>query len=102
MCCELTTHIYPRPGHKWSGRLKEGFEPDAQVRAALEPVEQSQLVDQHRPERVALGSEEAPGGHLPVRVEDRLELAIEVLDRVGAQLMENPAHGDAVIVMRIG
>ena len=33
-----------RPGHKWSGRLEKGFEPDAQVRALLEATPLCELL----------------------------------------------------------
>ena len=42
-------------------------------------VEQSQLVDEHRPKSEACGVDSALGGNLLVYLEDALEMLVEVL-----------------------
>src|SRR5690348_144673 len=85
-----------------SGGLEEGFEADAEILMMLEAVEQGQLIDEDGAEGEALGADEAPGRHRAVRVEDALELAVEVLDRERAQLMEDATDLDAVVGVRVG
>ena len=72
-----------------SSGLEEGLEADAQVGAGLVAVQQGQLVDQDRAEGEALGGEQAAGRDLAQAAEDALELAVEVLQRAGAQLVED-------------
>jgi len=45
----------------------------------LVTVEQRQLVDENRSESEARGVEPSLGGYRPVRVEDALEMLVEVL-----------------------
>jgi hypothetical protein len=59
-------------------------------------AEQSQLVDQHRPQSESLGVDESPGGNLPVYLEDSLEMLIEVLVGHAAQLVEDATDFDAI------
>ena len=90
-----------RPGHKSSGRLEKGFEPDAQVSAKLVPIEERQLVDQDGSQDVAPGGQQPARGHLLLRIKDGFELAVEVLDGGRPELMEDPADFHAGIGVRI-
>ncbi len=60
-------------------------------------VEQSQLVDEHRPQSETLGVDESSGGNLPVHLKDGLEMLIEVLVGHAAHLMEDAPDFDAII-----
>src|SRR5438445_6593252 len=84
------------------GGLQEGLEPHAEVAAGLVAVEQAELVDEHGRQRVAPGVRQAAGGHLAVGVEDGLEGLVEVLDRVGAQGVEDAADLGPVVGVRVG
>ena len=64
-------------------------------------VEQSQLVDQHRPQSESLGVYESSGGNLPVHLEDGLEMLIEVLVGHAAQLVEDASDFYAIVGMRV-
>ena len=55
-------------------------------------VEQSQLVDQHCPKSEAGRVNPALGGHLPVHLEDGLEMLVEVLVGQATQFVEDPPH----------
>jgi hypothetical protein len=63
-----------------SGGLQEWLEATPQVAASLVLIEERELVDQHRPEDVALGGDQAFGRDGSRAIEDALELAVEVLD----------------------
>src|SRR3712207_1147725 len=63
----------------------------------LEAGEQGELVDEDGAEGEALGAGQAAGGHRAVGVEDALELAVEVLDGVRAELVEDAADLDASV-----
>src|SRR4051812_10796300 len=84
-----------------SGGFQEGFEADAEILLMFEAIEQGQLVDEHGAEGEALGAGEAAGRDRAVGVEDALELAVEVLDGVRAELVEDAADLDAVVGVRV-
>jgi hypothetical protein len=52
-------------------------------------VEQSQLVDKHRPKSEARGVDPALRGNLPMYIEDALEMLVEVLVGQSAQLVKD-------------
>jgi hypothetical protein len=60
------------------------------------------LVDQDGAEGEALGGDEPAGGHLAQAAEGALELTVEVLQGVRAQLVEDAADPDAVVGVRVG
>ncbi len=68
----------------------------------VESIEQCQLIEEDGAEGEALGADEAARRHRAVGVEDTLELAVEVLDRERAQLVEDPPDLDPVVSTRIG
>jgi hypothetical protein len=68
----------------------------------VEAVEQGELVEEDGAEGEALGAGEAARRDGAVGVEDTLELAVEVLDGEGAELVEDAADFDAVIGMGLG
>ena len=82
--------------------LQEGLEADAEILAVLEPVEQGELIGEHGAEGEAPGADEAAGRDRAVHAEDALELAVEVLDGVRAELVEDAADLDAVVGVGIG
>src|SRR5215210_6999849 len=84
-----------------SGGFEEGLEADAEILLMLEAIEQGQLIDEHGAEGEAPGADEAPGWDRAVHVEDALELAVEVLDGEGAELVEDAADLDAVVGVRV-
>src|SRR5438093_902477 len=55
----------------------------------------------HRPPGDALRRDQPAGGHLAQAAEDRFELAVEVLQRMGAQLVEDAADLDAGVGVRV-
>jgi hypothetical protein len=65
---------YMRPGHNSSNGSEVGFESTIDLRLSLMAVEQSQLVDEHRPKSKAHGIDPALGGNLLVYIEDGLEV----------------------------
>lgn len=73
-----------------------------QVFTRLEARQERELAHDDRAQHVALGRAHAIRGHLAVRVDDGLELLIEVLDRRGVALMEEAAHLLPAVVMRVG
>jgi hypothetical protein len=83
-------------------RLQEGFEPLSQWRLVFMPIPQSELIDQHRSQRPALGVGFSLGLHLIVRREDRFELLIEVFNGDRTQFMKEASHFDTRAGMRIG
>src|SRR3954454_18498631 len=88
-------------GSRSSG-FEEGFEADAEILAVFEAVEQGELIDEDGAEGEASGADEATGWDRAVHVEDALELAVEVLDGVRAQLMEDATDLDAVVGVWVG
>ncbi len=90
-----------RLGHKSSCRLQVGLEADSQIVAVLEAMEQRQLVDQHSAQDKALGRDKPSCWDLAETVEDGLELGVEVLYGVRAQLMEDATDLDAVVGVRV-
>src|SRR3954470_13879714 len=64
-------------------------------------MEQGELIDEHGAEGEAAGAHEPAGRDGAVGVEDALELAVEVLDGVRAELMEDAADLDAVVGVRV-
>src|SRR5919202_3927276 len=90
-----------RPGHKWSGGLEKGFEPNAQVHIMFMPIPQGQLVDEDRAQGEPTGVRQPFRRHLSVTIEDPFELLIEVLDRRRAQLVEEAAYLHPVVRVRI-
>ena len=68
----------------------------------LKAVEQGELIDKHGAEHPTLGRDETPRGHLAVGIKDGFELLVEVLNGVGAELVEEAPHLDPVILMRLG
>lgn len=85
-----------------SGGFQEGFEADPEVLSVLQAVEQGHLIEEHGAEGEALRTGEAARRHRAMRVEDALELAVEVLDGDRAQFVKDPADLDASVGMRIG
>src|SRR5215212_10688803 len=84
-----------------SGRFEEGLEADAEVLVVLEAIEQGELMDEDGAEGEASGAHESAGRDRAVGVEDGLELAVQVLDGVRAELMEDAADLDAVVGVRV-
>jgi len=70
-----------------SGGLEECFEADPEILLVLEAVEQGELIGEDGAEGEALGAGQPAGRHRAVGIEDALELAVEVLDGVRAELM---------------
>jgi hypothetical protein len=68
-----------RSGHNSSSGSEEWFESAINLQLSLMTVEQSQLVDEHRPKSEACGVDPALRGNLPVYIEDALEVFVEVL-----------------------
>src|SRR5438067_35185 len=66
------------------------------------PIQERELVDEDSAEDVAAGGDQPAGGHLAAAVEDALELAVEVLDRPRAKLMEDPTDLDPAVGVRGG
>jgi hypothetical protein len=64
-------------------------------------VEQSQLVDEHRPKSDARGVNPALRGNLLVYIEDALEVLVEVLVGQAAHLVEDASDFDALIGVRV-
>ena len=91
-----------RPGHKWSRGSQEGLEADAEVGPLLKAVQQGELIDEDGAEHPPLGRDEPPRGHLAVGIKEGFELLVEVLNGVGAALVEEAPHLDPVILMRLG
>src|SRR5229473_6621260 len=81
--------------------LEKGFEPDAQIGAALEAFQQDELIDEDRSQGPATRRHPSSGGHRTVEPEDRFELLVEVLDRDGAQLVQHATDLDPRIGVRI-
>ncbi len=67
----------------------------------LEAREQGELVAEDGVEGEAPGADQAARGDRAVGVEDALELAVEVLDGTGAELMEQAADLDAGVGARV-
>ena len=67
----------------------------------LEAVEQGELVQEDGAEGEALGPDKPARRDGALDAEDALELAVEVLDRVRAELVEDAADLDAVVGVRI-
>src|SRR5829696_9869735 len=65
-------------------------------------VEQSQLVNEHRPKSEASGADPAFGGDLLVYIEDTLEVLIEVLVGQATQLVKDPPHLHPGLGVRVG
>src|SRR2546428_6938925 len=84
-----------------SSGLEKGFEPDAQISAALEAFQQQELIDEDRSQGPATRCLPSSGGHRTVQAEDRFELLVKVLDRDGAQLVQQATDLDALIGVRI-
>ena len=61
-----------------SSGLEEGLEPLVEWQSVLVSIEQSELIEPDRTESETLCVALASGGHLPVRIEDRLEVRVEV------------------------
>ena len=55
------------------------------------------MVDEHRAQDIAARRDQTLGRNLPIAIEDTLELAVEILDGVGAQLTEEMAGFDTLI-----
>lgn len=66
--------------------------------SGFEAVPEGELVDEDGAEHKALGVDEATGGDLPAAVKDPFDLAVEVLAGAGAELVEDAADGDPVVV----
>src|SRR5215208_90263 len=64
-------------------------------------VEQSQLVDEHRPQSESCCVDESSGGNLSVHLENCLEVFVEVLVGQAAQLVEDTPDLDAIIGVRV-
>ena len=63
---------------------------------------EGELVEQDGPQGEAPRLAEATGGDVAQTAENSLELAIKVLDGMGAELMENATHLDPIVGMGIG
>ena len=64
-------------------------------------VPEGELIEQDRAQQESAGGHGAAGRHAAQAAEDRLELSIEVLDAVGAELMEDAAYLDARVGVRV-
>jgi hypothetical protein len=65
-----------RPGHNCSSGFEEWLEPTIDLQLSLTAVEQSQLVDEHRPKSETRGVVPSLGRNLPVYIEDALEVLV--------------------------
>src|SRR5215210_3131037 len=90
-----------RPGHNSSSGSEEWFESTIDLQLSLLTVEQSQLVDEHRPKSKARGVDPALCGNLLVYIEDALEVFVEVLVGQATQLVKNSPHLYSGIGVRV-
>src|SRR5918998_2628789 len=90
-----------RVGHNSSSGSEEGFKSTIDLRFSLMTVEQSQLVDQHRPKSEACGVDPALCGNLLVYLKDALEVLVEVLVGQAAQLVKDPPHLHPTVGVRV-
>ena len=85
-----------------SGGVEKRLQADAQAATSLVVMPQRQLIEEEGAEQEALGRQQAAGGYVAQAAEDGFELGVEVLDAVGAQLMEDAADLDAIVRVRVG
>jgi len=85
-----------------SGGFEAGLEANPQVKIVLIAIEQSELIDKDGSEGKPTGSGQATGGHRPVPIKDAFELFVEVFDSQGAGFVQDAAHFNAGVGMRIG
>src|SRR5215211_4531274 len=85
-----------------SGRLKTRFQPDAEVQPVFVPVPQGELINEHCAQGKAAGVDPPLRRDLAVRVEDALELFVQVFNRPRAQFVQDTTYTDAIIRVRIG
>src|SRR5215216_2902260 len=91
-----------RPGHNSSSGSEEWFESTIDLRLSLMTVEQSQLVDEHRPKNEAGGVDSALRGNLLVHIEDAFEVFVEVLVGQATQLVKDSPHLHPTVGVRVG
>src|SRR5215211_6284625 len=91
-----------RGGHNYSSSSEEGFESTVRARSPLVPVEQRQLVDEDRSQGEACGVESSLGGYRPVRLEEGLEVLVEVLYGHVTQPVQDAPDLHARVGVRIG
>lgn len=91
-----------------SGRLETHFQPDAEVQPVFVPVLQGELRDEYHAQSKAAGVDQPFRRDLAVRVEDVLELFVQVFKRPRAPLMQewlppyrrwSGTHDDAAVAV---